>query len=130
MAQFVGIIHKEKRSEYSVCFPDFAGCISAGKTLQEAYEMGREALRGHIATMVEYDEPLPKKAMTLDEARKHEFAKGAETFFMVDAYLPSKKKRTNITLDTDLIKEINLVTDNLSAFLQEAAIEKLHHIPR
>lgn len=127
MTQFVGIIHKEKTSDYGVSFPDFPGCISAGKTMQEAYEMGREALRGHIATMIEYGEVLPKKPITLDEAKKHEFAKNAETFFMVDAYLPSKKKRTNITIDVDIIKEINMVTDNLSAFLQEAAIEKLQH---
>lgn len=89
--------------------------------------MGREALRGHIATMLEYGDSLPKKPLTLDEAQKHEFAKNAETFFMVDAYLPSKKKRTNITLDIDVIKAINSVTDNLSGFLQEAAIEKLQH---
>ncbi len=127
MTQFVGIIHKEKTSDYGVSFPDFPGCISAGKTMQEAYEMGREALRGHIATMTEYGEVLPKKPITLDEARNHKLAKNAETFFMVDAYLPSKKKRTNITIDVDIIKEINMVTDNLSAFLQEAAIEKLQH---
>lgn len=127
MTQFVGIIHKEKTSDYGVSFPDFPGCISAGKTMQEAYEMGREALRGHIAAMMEYSEELPKRPITLDEAKKHEFARNAETFFMVDAYLPSRKKRTNITLDIDVIKEINMVTDNLSAFLQEAAIEKLQH---
>lgn len=127
MAHFVGIIHKEKNGDYGVSFPDFAGCISAGKTLQEAYEMAREALRGHIATMVEYGDKLPAKAMTLDEAKKHPSAKNAETFFLVDAYLPSKKKRTNITLDIDVISAINSVTGNLSAFLQEAAIEKLQH---
>ena len=127
MAQFVGIIHKDKNSDYSVSFPDFVGCVSAGKTLQEAYEMAREALHGHIATMIEYGDKLPAKAMTLDEAQEHSSAKGAETFFIVDAYLPSKKKRTNITLDVDVIHAINSITGNLSAFLQEAAIEKLHH---
>jgi predicted RNase H-like HicB family nuclease len=128
MAQFVGIIHKDSNSDYSVSFPDFAGCITAGSSLQEAYEMSKEALKGHIATMVEFGDALPKNPLTIDEVKKHEFAKNAETFFVVDAYLPSKKKRTNITLDIGLIKSINSVTDNLSAFLQEAAIEKLHHI--
>ena len=128
MAQFVGIIHKDAESDYGVSFPDFAGCVSAGSSLQEAYDMAREALRGHIATMLEYNEKLPEKPLTLDEAKNHEFAKNAETFFVVDAYLPSKKQRTNITLDTDIIRSINSVTGNLSAFLQEAAIEKLQHL--
>lgn len=128
MTQFVGIIHKEADSDYSVSFPDFVGCISAGHTLQEAYDMAREALRGHIAAMAEFGEELPKKPLSLDAAQNHEFAKNAETFFVVEAYLPSKKKRTNITLDIDVIRSINAVTDNLSAFLQEAAIEKLQHI--
>ncbi len=127
MAHFVGIIHKDEGSDYGVIFPDFAGCVSAGKTLQKAYDMANEALRGHITTMVEYGDELPEKPMTLDEAKKHKSAKNAETFFMVDAHLPSKKKRTNITLDIDVIKSINAVTNNLSAFLQEAAIEKLQH---
>lgn len=125
MAQFVGIIHKDKGSDYSVSFPDFPTCISAGKTLQEAYQMGREALNGHIKTMQEYGDALPEAPLSLDAAKNHEMADGAETFFLVEAHLPSKKKRTNITLDTDVINAIHGVTGNLSAFLQEAALEKL-----
>jgi len=126
MAQFAGIIHKAKKSDYGVCFPDFPGCITAGKTLQEAYSMAREALRGHIETMLEYGDPLPNRPMTLDEAQEHEFAENALTLFVVEAPLPSKSHRINITMDQDVIDAIDSVTDNRSAFLEQAARDKLH----
>jgi predicted RNase H-like HicB family nuclease len=126
MAQFVGIIHKEKGSDYGVCFPDFPGCVTAGSTMQEAFEMAREALRGHIDTMREYGDPLPKKPMTLDMAQKHELAAGAVSYFMVDTYLPAKAKRVNVTINEDILRDIDAITDNRSAFLEAAAAEKLH----
>ncbi len=121
MGHFVGIIHKDNRTDYGVCFPDFPGCISAGRTLQEAYEMGQEALQGHIAVMQEYGDPLPKKPMTLDAAAKHPFASAALSFFVVTAEYPSKLARINITMEESLIKEIDMISRNRSAFLTEAA---------
>lgn len=125
MAHFVGIIHKDKKSDYGVIFPDFPGCISAGKTLQEAFLMGREALRGHIETMTEFGDELPSHASTIDEVQRHKLAKNALTFFVVDAYLPSKSRRINITLDQDLIDTIDSITDNRSAFFASAVRDKL-----
>lgn len=126
MAQFVGIIHKVSSSDYGVSFPDFPGCITAGTSMQEAYEMAREALRGHIETMLEYGDTLPASPMSLDKAKDHALAKDALTFFMVEAALPSKSKRINITMDEDIIRAIDHVTSNRSAFLEAAARDKLH----
>lgn len=127
MAKFVGIIHKEEDSDYGVCFPDFPGCVTAGTTMQEAFDMAGEALQGHIDVMHEYREELPQHPLTLDEARVHEFALDAVTFFMIDADLPIKSKRINITLDERLIEEIDAISQNRSGFLAEAAREKLRH---
>ena len=33
---YIALIHKDARSDYGVSFPDFPGCITAGKTLDEA----------------------------------------------------------------------------------------------
>jgi predicted RNase H-like HicB family nuclease len=128
MAQFAGIIHKDKGSDFGVSFPDFPGCVTAGKTMQEAYDMAREALRGHIDTMAEYGDKLPARPMTLDEARAHPLARGALTFFVVEAHLPSHAKRINITMDEDLIAAIDRVSRNRSEFLSEAARERLEGI--
>ena len=126
MTQFVGIIHKDKKSDFGVSFPDFPGCISAGASLQEAYEMGKEALRGHIETMQKYGDSLPVRPMTLDQAQAHKLAKNALTFFMVDAYVPARARRINVTIDGSVIEAIDAVSANRSAFLEEAAKEKLH----
>jgi predicted RNase H-like HicB family nuclease len=43
---YIAIIHKEPNSDFGVSFPDFAGCITAGRTLDEAKDMAAEALTG------------------------------------------------------------------------------------
>ena len=45
MRQYIALIHKEADSDYGVSFPDLPGVISAGKTLDEARDMGAEAWR-------------------------------------------------------------------------------------
>ncbi len=125
MALFIGIIHKEGKSDYGVCFPDFPGCITAGKTLEDAMTMAREALNGHIEVMYEYNDALPTKPMTLDQAKKHEFAQGAAMFIAVEATLPSKSIRVNVMMDANLLNRIDARTNNRSAFLAQAARNEL-----
>jgi predicted RNase H-like HicB family nuclease len=48
-----------------VSFPDFPGCITAGKTRKEACRMAVEALSLHIEGMLEDGEPIPEPS-TLD----------------------------------------------------------------
>lgn len=61
MTKFIGIIHKDKDSDFGVSFPDFPGCVTAGNTAQEAFEMAHEALQGHIDVMHEFGQELPSK---------------------------------------------------------------------
>ncbi len=63
---YIAIIHKDADSDFGVSFPDFPGCISAGRTLDEAKNMALEALTGHIAVMHEAGEPVPDPS-PLDE---------------------------------------------------------------
>jgi predicted RNase H-like HicB family nuclease len=64
---YVAIIHKDPKSDFGVSFPDFPGCITAGRTLDEAKALAIEALTGHIGVMREAGEPVPSPS-TLDEA--------------------------------------------------------------
>ena len=50
---YIAYLHKEKDSDYGVSFPDFPGCITAGRTLEEARRTAVEALALHIRGMVE-----------------------------------------------------------------------------
>jgi predicted RNase H-like HicB family nuclease len=42
-----------------VSFPDFPGCVTAGRTSEEARRRAAEALSFHIAGMVEDGEKIP-----------------------------------------------------------------------
>ena len=44
MASYIGIIHKDADSEFGVSFPDYPGCVTAGRTLNEAGRMAAEAV--------------------------------------------------------------------------------------
>jgi predicted RNase H-like HicB family nuclease len=53
MSNYIAIVHKDSKSDFSVSFPDFPGCITAGKNIDEAKEMAEEALTFHIQGMLE-----------------------------------------------------------------------------
>ncbi|MDI9348906.1 MAG: type II toxin-antitoxin system HicB family antitoxin [Candidatus Symbiobacter sp.] len=56
---YPGIIEKEPTSDYGVYFPDLPGCISAGKTLNQAILMGQEALKLYTDFLIEKGKTLP-----------------------------------------------------------------------
>ncbi len=59
MRSYLAFIHKDPDSDYTVTFPDFPGCITAGATLNEARDMAREALPFHVEGMLADGEQLP-----------------------------------------------------------------------
>ena len=62
MAEFIALIHKDPGSDYGVSFPDFPGCVTAGRSLEEARRGAAEALALHIEGMAEDGEPIPEPA--------------------------------------------------------------------
>ena len=51
--EYIAYLHKDRGSDYGVSFPDFPGCITAGRTLDEASRMAEDALALHIQGMIE-----------------------------------------------------------------------------
>jgi len=64
--EYIAIVHKDENSDFGVSFPDFPGCITAGRTVEEAQTLAVEALALHIAGMAEDGEALPEPS-TLDQ---------------------------------------------------------------
>ena len=125
--QYFGLIRKENSSDYGVDFPDFPGCITAGKTLDEARAMAAEALNAHIELMLEDSEKLPvptslEKIMAIAENRD---AVG----ILVDVNLPSSVRRINITIREEALSEIDQYAKNhgytRSDFLTRAALKEI-----
>ena len=60
METYIALLRKEKDSDFGVDSPDFPGCITAGRTLEEAHNAASEALRFHIKGMLENGDPIPE----------------------------------------------------------------------
>jgi len=63
---YIAYLHKEADSDFGVSFPDFPGCVTAGRTLEEARRLAVEALQLHVCGMTEDGEPIPEPS-TLDD---------------------------------------------------------------
>src|SRR5271163_222079 len=95
MADYIALIHKERDSDYGVSFPDFPGCITAGRTLDEASRMAAEALAFHIQGLVEDGEAVPEPSKVDDIAA--DAARRGAIAFMVRIDAPDATVRVNIT---------------------------------
>jgi len=103
--EYIAYLHKDKKSDYGVSFPDFPGCITAGSTLEEAGARSAEALAFHVAGMREDGEPIPKPS-TLDDLRNDPAMKGAVAF-LTEVREPERTVRINITARQSQIVEID-----------------------
>ncbi len=81
---YTGLIHKDPGSDYGVSFPDLPGCISAGRTVEEAREMAAEALALHLEALEAYGEEIPKPS-SADAVLTHPDARDALALLVVDA---------------------------------------------
>jgi predicted RNase H-like HicB family nuclease len=124
MAHYIALIHKEADSDFGVSFPDFPGCISAGSTLQEALEMGREALAAHIELMAEEGLQIPEPS-DMDDIMADAVNRDGVAVLVPAPAIADKVVRINVTLPESLVKRIDEATGNRSRFLAEAAERKL-----
>ena len=52
-------LRKEPEGGYTVLVPALPGCITYGKTVEEASEMARDAINGYIESLIEDGEAIP-----------------------------------------------------------------------
>ena|SRR5206468_8048865 len=107
-----------EEGSFSVWFPDFPGCVSAGDTIEETIESAHEALAFHIAGMIEDGEQIPAPSQP-------QLEDGSIAVAMVGASLPGKKKRVNVMIDEGVLAAIDAVSANRSQFLETAALKEL-----
>jgi predicted RNase H-like HicB family nuclease len=115
MNYYVALIHKERRSDFGVMFPDFPGCISAGASYEEAVQMGAEALAFHIDGMQADGAAIPK-SRSIDQIRsmKEDWIDWKDAVVAMIPLLPSpgKPKATNVSLDSALLTAIDHYADS------------------
>ena len=127
MTAYIGLIRKDKKSDYGVEFPDFPGCITAAKTLAEAHAIAQEALNAHIEFLAEDGEIIPEPSL-LEEIISKKTNKGAVAI-VVEAINPYSVKRVNLTFREDILDKIDRFAKakglTRSSFLAAAALHEL-----
>jgi predicted RNase H-like HicB family nuclease len=125
--QYIAYLHKQKKSDYGVSFPDFPGCISCGKSLEEARTLAAEALAFHVKGMLEDGETIPE-ASTLDDLARDPAREGAVAF-LVELDSPERTVRVNITMRESQVSKIDeLALDagmTRSAYMVRASMQGL-----
>lgn len=122
---YVALVHRShKKAEYGVIFPDFPGCIFAGKTIDKALDNARDGIIFHIEGMFQEGETLPKPS-SLEAIEKNPEYKAATPALIRIVVPTGHLKRLNISMDAELIVEIDraakAIGKNRSEFLAEAA---------
>lgn len=105
-------------------FPGVPGCVSAGDNLFNAMENGELALAAHIELLAQDDDEIPEASSEVALDDDIEVA----SYFLVRVELPGRTVRLNITMDEGLVARIDRVARNRSAFLAEAARERLREL--
>ena len=132
MANYIAIVHKEAKSDFGVSFPDFPGCITAGKNIDEAKDMAQEALTLHIQGMLEDGEQLPVPSRLEEIMGDPDYA-NAIAYLVIS--VPDAKPRTvrvNVTVPEMTLKQIDAAAKkrgmSRSSFLVHAAQNAIQSI--
>lgn len=124
MTNYIALMRKTPDSDYSVDFPDLPGCITAGRSLDEAREMAAEALALHLEGMADAELAVPEPS-SLEAVMADPENRDAVAFLVPAPAGQDKAVRVNITLPERTLAEIDRYTrahgTNRSAFLAEAA---------
>jgi len=130
MQHVIALVHEEQ-GRYGISFPDFPGCVSGGKSLDEAVSRGAAALAAHAQALLEGGDPLPR-LRSMEELRRDatfkEDAQGA-IITAVPVDLPGRSVRLNISMDEHLVAAIDRAASQAgqsrSAFLAAAARRRI-----
>jgi len=123
----------KKGGDYGASFPDFPGCVRAGKTPEEALHMAKEALIFHIEGMLEDGEDIPEPTPFADvlESPEENAGKGC-ALTMMRIPKPRKSVRFNIHASAAELARIDQAAESLgkarSRFLIESALERVDRL--
>ena len=116
----------EELTGFTVVVPDLPGCVSEGRSLQEAIEMGIDADSGWVLDEIEEGRPIPPSSK-LEDVKADEKPGGFVNLLMLDmdAYAEKygeKAVRKNLTIPAWLNTFAEANNINFSKVLQDALL--------
>ncbi len=131
--EFPIAVHKDDGSVYGVTVPDIPGVHSWGDTIDDAIRNTKEAIVGHVLTLMELEGSVDFTCSTVEElARMPEYAGAIWALVDVDlSKLDAKPERINISIPRFVLKKIDAYVEarheTRSGFLARVALEALAH---
>ena len=71
------MLRPEPEGGYTALVPALPGCVTYGRTLEEAREMAKDAISGYIASLRKHKDPIPTDDNTLVASLDLEYAEAA-----------------------------------------------------
>jgi predicted RNase H-like HicB family nuclease len=128
---YIAYLHKDRDSDFGVSFPDFPGCVTAGRTLEEARQMAVEALALHIEGMIEDGQVVPEPS-NLDAVENDQNMRGAVAVLVGVEPAPDKTVRINITARQSQLEAIDRLAGKAgmtrSAYMVQSALNRFASI--
>jgi predicted RNase H-like HicB family nuclease len=122
--RYFALLRKEPDSDFSVDFPDFPGCVTAGETLEEARKLASEVLEFHIDGMLEDRLSIPPPASLEVIMADPDNAEALPFIVEVPDHRP-RAVRVNLTMSESDLKAVDALAKkqgkSRSAVLTEAA---------
>ncbi len=53
------LLRAEPEGGFTVSVPSLPGCVTYGRTIEEARDMAQDAIKGYIASLKKHREPIP-----------------------------------------------------------------------
>ena len=103
---YPALIRKDADSDYGVEFPDFPGCVSAGRTVDEALAMAERALDLHVEGMRDDGEAIPQPSR-VDTLLTRDGAIGAAAVLVALRPPKGRAVRFNATMDEFLLARLD-----------------------
>jgi predicted RNase H-like HicB family nuclease len=121
---YIALLRKGMATGYSVNFPDFPGCVSAGSTVEETLRNGTDALALHVDEMRRNGDaiPTPRSLEKIQEDAEISID-GQGVIVATLPLLPpaGQSIRINVTIDKRILARIDSLALNRSEFLTSAA---------
>jgi predicted RNase H-like HicB family nuclease len=125
-ASYIALLRKEKGSDYGVEFPDFPGCVSAGRTLEEARRAAHEALELHLEGMAAEGQAIAEPS-SLDAIFESDWDAGrAVPFLVTPKGSETRVVRVNVTFKPTVLRSLDAYASE-HHLTRAAALERAVH---
>jgi predicted RNase H-like HicB family nuclease len=106
MPSYIALLCKDLDSDYGVEFPDFPGCVTACKDVEEARRMAEEALALHAEGVIADGEALPERS-TPEAILKDPANREAVAFLVTIPEPATETVRVELTLPEATLREVD-----------------------